>query len=270
MNSLHNEKEHYFNLEYARLTATLVEHYDETQPENIEGLIEQIKILEKFSVNRKLFVLFSHTKFYPLYISGSINRIGYTREDILNISLREAFKLVYWKQVFLGAKVHVWGMRFRKLSKHIPIINHQIFYCGVKFKNKQGDLLTAFVKQKFVSGNKKGSPLLSFCEFVDISPHFKADFCWCRSTAGVDLADTPEITRVFMTHGRKKEYPDLLSERELAILKLVFLHKTSSEIAELLAISVETVKKHRKNMIARVGAKDMTSLIYICQLANLI
>ena len=64
--------------------------------------------------------------------------------------------------------------------------------------------------------------------------------------------------------------PELLTKRELEILQSIMENKDSSQIAELISISLETVKRHRKNRIARVGAKDMTALIYICKLCNLV
>jgi len=51
-------------------------------------------------------------------------------------------------------------------------------------------------------------------------------------------------------------------------LQLAKINKSNQEIALLLNISKNTVERHRKNMIARVGVKDMTTLIRICQLAK--
>ncbi len=259
---------YYFNIEYEKVLTTLAVQYNNTQPENIAPLIEQIKVLEKFAItNERIFVLFSQTKFYPLYISENINKIGYTQKEVLTMSLREAFKFVYWKQFFLGIKVHQWGNSFRKLTGGKTTINHKAFYCGIVLKNKLGNPIKTLIKQKFISVNEKGMPLLSFLEVEDIGPHFKADFCWCRMTNG--NAKFP-VNRVYLSSGSKKEYPDLLSQREMEILQLIINNKDSAAIAASLSISVETVKKHRKNMIARVGAKDMTSLIYLCRLCDLI
>ena len=47
-------------------------------------------------------------------------------------------------------------------------------------------------------------------------------------------------------------------------------NKSNQEIGTLLNISKNTVERHRKNMIARVGAKDMTALIIICKLVKIV
>ena len=74
----------------------------------------------------------------------------------------------------------------------------------------------------------------------------------------------------YYSSGSKKEARTLLSSRELEVLQLVLTDKKSQEISELLDISIETVRKHRKNMIARIGAKDMTALIQILRLSNIL
>ena len=62
----------------------------------------------------------------------------------------------------------------------------------------------------------------------------------------------------------------MLSKRELEILKLIADHKSSLEISEILGIAKNTVERHRKNMISRTGVVDMTALIYICQLSDIL
>ena len=52
-----------------------------------------------------------------------------------------------------------------------------------------------------------------------------------------------------------------LSEREKQVFKLVKQGFTTKEIAEKLYLSIETVKSHRKNIIAKTGAVKMTAAI---------
>jgi len=52
-------------------------------------------------------------------------------------------------------------------------------------------------------------------------------------------------------------------------LHLVIEQKNNTEISELLELSKNTVERHRKNMIARLGVIDMTALIHICKLCQL-
>lgn len=63
---------------------------------------------------------------------------------------------------------------------------------------------------------------------------------------------------------------ELLSKREQEILTYLAKGNTSKEIAEKLYISTFTVNNHRKNMIARLGARDTTALIQLCQMSGIL
>lgn len=53
---------------------------------------------------------------------------------------------------------------------------------------------------------------------------------------------------------------EVLTPRELEILKLIAEAHTSKEIADLLVISVKTVERHRANILAKLGMRDRVEL----------
>ena len=61
-----------------------------------------------------------------------------------------------------------------------------------------------------------------------------------------------------------KKY-NMLSDRESEVLKHVLQGKTSSEIADLLFISVNTVNTHRRNILKKTGAGSIIDLLRINQ-----
>ena len=52
-----------------------------------------------------------------------------------------------------------------------------------------------------------------------------------------------------------------LSQREREVLQLVAEGKTSAEIADMLFLSIKTVKTYRSRLMAKLGIKDIPSLI---------
>jgi len=65
---------------------------------------------------------------------------------------------------------------------------------------------------------------------------------------------------------RKKAYSQdghhaSLTKRELEILKLIAEEYTGAEIAEHLFISKNTVETHRKNMVQKLGVKNIVGLV---------
>jgi DNA-binding NarL/FixJ family response regulator len=53
---------------------------------------------------------------------------------------------------------------------------------------------------------------------------------------------------------------DLLTPRELEVLKLIAEGHTSKEIAQMLVISIKTVDRHRMNMLDKLGMRDRVEL----------
>ncbi|GAA4279231.1 response regulator transcription factor [Aquimarina mytili] len=52
-----------------------------------------------------------------------------------------------------------------------------------------------------------------------------------------------------------------LSPREMDVLKCISQEKSTQEIAETLHISINTVDTHRKNLMRKIGAKNMVGLV---------
>jgi DNA-binding NarL/FixJ family response regulator len=69
------------------------------------------------------------------------------------------------------------------------------------------------------------------------------------------------LVRDYVGHGgRGEEQFDVLTPRELEVLKLIAEAHTSKEIAELLFISIKTVERHRQNILDKLGMRDRVEL----------
>jgi DNA-binding NarL/FixJ family response regulator len=60
--------------------------------------------------------------------------------------------------------------------------------------------------------------------------------------------------------GRGEEQFDVLTPRELEVLKLIAEAHSSKEIAKQLFISVKTVERHRQNILDKLGMRDRVEL----------
>ena len=60
--------------------------------------------------------------------------------------------------------------------------------------------------------------------------------------------------------GRGEEEFDVLTPRELEVLKLIAEAHTSKDIAQALFISVKTVERHRQNILDKLGMRDRVEL----------
>jgi len=60
--------------------------------------------------------------------------------------------------------------------------------------------------------------------------------------------------------GRGEEQFDVLTPRELEVLKLIAEAYTSKQIADALFISIKTVERHRQNILDKLGMSDRVEL----------
>jgi len=67
-----------------------------------------------------------------------------------------------------------------------------------------------------------------------------------------------------------RQIDDILSRRELEVLKLICKEYSNAEIAEKLFLSVSTVETHRKNLIAKLGVNNTVGLVKFALRNNLI
>jgi DNA-binding NarL/FixJ family response regulator len=69
------------------------------------------------------------------------------------------------------------------------------------------------------------------------------------------------LVRDYVERGRPDEQDfDILTPRELQVLKLIAEANTSKEIAKELVISVKTVERHRQNILEKLGMSDRVEL----------
>jgi DNA-binding NarL/FixJ family response regulator len=76
----------------------------------------------------------------------------------------------------------------------------------------------------------------------------------------INIGDRNEDFRNTITI-EDKQIDEILSRRELEVLKLICREFSNAEIAEKLFLSVSTVETHRKNLIAKLGVNNTVGLV---------
>lgn len=88
------------------------------------------------------------------------------------------------------------------------------------------------------------------------------------STAG--LAKVAAEPAVVLPGDAQNVLPDVLTTRELQIAKLVAAALSSKEVATKLNLSTRTVEKHRANIHAKLGVRDVVGLTRWCMYHDLV
>lgn len=76
----------------------------------------------------------------------------------------------------------------------------------------------------------------------------------------INIASGEQDFRYTVTIDDKK-VEDILSKREIEILKLICKEYSNADIASKLFLSVSTVETHRKNLIAKLGVNNTVGLV---------
>jgi DNA-binding NarL/FixJ family response regulator len=87
----------------------------------------------------------------------------------------------------------------------------------------------------------------------------------CRAAMRGDSYLYPSAVRTLVRDyvergGRGEEQFDVLTPRELEVLKLIAEARTSKQIADELFISIKTVERHRQNILDKLGMRDRVEL----------
>ncbi|HEX7255048.1 MAG TPA: response regulator transcription factor [Gaiellaceae bacterium] len=87
----------------------------------------------------------------------------------------------------------------------------------------------------------------------------------CRATMrGEPFLYPAAVTALIRDHldhvGGGEQPREILTPRELQILKLIAEAHSSKEIAQLLVISIKTVERHRANILEKLGMRDRVEL----------
>lgn len=233
-----------------------------------DDFIEKLRKIDGHSTsNSKICVLMNIRKFKILYVSPNSEAFnGRSQAEMLNLSALDMFRMIQLKSLSYPLKGILWNDSLKKKFSSPPI-NHKMFGAGMVIKHKKNDDFRTLIKNIPLEYDSKKNPTVVLALIYNINHLMKKNFYWYRITEG---SDQQKVKGFFTTNAGKTKYKDAFSKREMEILNLLQSNHNTKDISEQLAITINTVEKHRKNMIARLGAKDSTALVQLCKMAEII
>lgn len=85
----------------------------------------------------------------------------------------------------------------------------------------------------------------------------------------VDISDSEELVQQTITMPGNR-VPEILSKREIEVLKMICLEYSNTEIAEKLFLSINTVDTHRRNILEKLGVNNTVGLVKFALLHGII
>jgi DNA-binding CsgD family transcriptional regulator len=223
--------------------------------------------INEFSKNENAVkIVFDQKQFKIIYISENVEALtGYLSRDFTSLSMLFVLKLFTLEHATFIYNWLNWA-----ISIHLKLgnlNNSKQAICGVKFKHKDGRVMSLMIRYSALEMAPSGAARTAAISIDDISHLVKNEGYWGRLER---QHDTGINIHHFFSTDKKDIAHDIISEREIAVLRLLAEGKESKEIGDILFISHHTVDNHRRSMIAKIGVKDTTGLIQICKMAGII
>lgn len=149
---------------------------------------------------------------------------------------------------------HLRELRFFHFLKGIPEGQKSDYYLfsQIRMCDAKGRYLSVVHRMFYVSCQSNGSIWLALCLY-NLSPDCSNKHLIVNSADGtfIPLEDKAE--------------KDLLSEREKDILRLIQWGKKSKDIADTLSISINTVSRHRQNILEKLRVGNSVEAVRLAQ-----
>ncbi|MFK7933294.1 MAG: response regulator transcription factor [Saprospiraceae bacterium] len=232
---------------------------------NKERLQQVAALYEKISFPADILVgLYHHSTASFCFISNNLKQLsGYTSAEVQRWGKLITFKVIHRSHYSFMYQIL---RQIKRFDKNIPVEYRkeiESYTCGINIICKNNIQKRVFLKTRNLSLNGNGLADLTIVFMEDVSHLLQGQHYWCRGVCR-------EYSFAFVNQKGKKDFKDLLSKREMEILKLIAQHHASVQIAEILHLSKLTVDTHRKNMLKRTGAINSTALVELCRKTSLI
>jgi len=241
--------------------------FAEPTTSDIQEVVEKIQAYEEINqVGKKFSLLLSFSDFRLLHIGKNVVDVfGYTADELMEYKAGVIFKLLPFAHLDFPVKALNWAKKVQAKTR-LWLEHVNICFCGLKIKHKDGRIIRIFIRLQVLNNSEKGFPSMVLHTTEEVTHLVKGDHYWGRFVCGKNK----QHSQSFLSKGEKREFSEIISEREKEVLLLIMDNKSSQEISEELGIATNTVIKHRKNMIMRTGAKDTTALMQLARMCELV
>ncbi|WP_346838048.1 LuxR C-terminal-related transcriptional regulator [Microbulbifer sp. SAOS-129_SWC] len=139
---------------------------------------------------------------------------------------------------------------------------YKVSYC-FRFRVRDGSFRLFSHQAIMLATTSEGRLLKSLNIHTDIS-HLAEANNYRLSLIG--LLDEPSYLNIDIGHQSLEPAPShkMFTKREVEVIQLLSQGYTSRDIAEVLHIAENTVKNHRKSILSKAGAKNVSQLIAKC------
>ena len=190
-----------------------------------------------------------------IYYGGVAEKLGLaernTAKTIQSIWEEEIFSRIHPDDL---QEKHLQELRFIHFQKSVPEKKRPDYYLihNMRMRDHSGRYVHILHRMFYIASHSNGSVWLSLCLY-----NFSMDTSLSCTILNSADGQTLEL--------EKQNCKDLLSDREKEILQLINKGKMSKDIAQTLSISINTVNRHRQNILEKL---QVNNSIEACRIAK--
>jgi DNA-binding CsgD family transcriptional regulator len=240
--------------------AKIFQSSGEYSKENLERHIDRFRDLDKMlPSSSSTFHLISNTDTGGIeFISKNFSRVtGLEPKDFL-----EGGAAAYMSRIHPG-ELHLWLrlmadlMQFYETNYSASDLKRLDFQYNYRFKTGSGKFSNLIVNQVNLLADKKGKPVVNIGSFTLLGSNEHLPVC-----ASVRYLNRKnQYVSVFTKNYNPERIIESITSRERDVVRLLSMGFSNLEIATKLCISHHTVKTHRKNLMAKTGARNSIALV---------
>jgi len=242
----------------------------EDTDDTLAKMLSVLSSIEDSFPKEQLIFLYKVGDFKPIYTSPSIeNILGYTQSEYLSLGYKSHMPpqnhsdFDYLRELIVCLK---------EINKNYKINNFtskraDIFIFGRQLRTKRGDIKHFLVSYSYKTAEDSKLPnyALIYFHLIDHLMNAIPTF-WFYSKAATN--STKKMAHFYKYNEIRYCKNKLITKREREVLSHIAMRKSSKEVAQILNLSSETIDKHRKNAMNRLGVKDTTALIQILHICD--
>lgn len=235
----------------------------------IENHINKLRELDEYLPRTESFFIVTNTseQKYPFVSKNFETTLG------LEIAKMTVIGAPYWFSHFHPDDLPVWLkaleelMLFTMTKVAVEDRDKLNYTWNFRVKDKYENYHNILEHQTPTYFDELGKPIIGIAHSSVVgNGEYRPIICTVKK-----LNDNNEYeTLLYKNYSQELLGVDSMSERELDVIRLLALNKTSNEIADKLNISYHTVNVHRKNILKKVNFNSTQELIQYCMVNQLI
>lgn len=158
---------------------------------------------------------------------------------------------------------HLLELKFFNMLKGLPLVERSDYQVKsrIRMLNKVGKYIIIEHRMFYISSAEDGSLWLALCLYnLSYSEATEDALNGVILNSAIGVSIKPD----------QKDYSKLLSTREKEILQLIRKGKMSKEVADVLSISINTVNRHRQNILEKLRVSNSFEACRIAERMDLI